>query len=92
VHQDHGTDFDFVGVGNASTMRASLEHGRSGTMSVGSDHVCMSVSTDSTSSEAVVGKDHGGTVALSMLLPKSMIQWLSNRVTLAGFPGKMVGE
>jgi hypothetical protein len=43
-------------------MRASLEHGRSGVVTLSTDHVGMCVSADDSASEAVVGKDLGGSI------------------------------
>jgi hypothetical protein len=62
VHQEHGTDFDFISLKGASTMGASSEHGRSGIMTLGSYNVGMSMSTDDAASKAVVRQDHGGSV------------------------------
>jgi hypothetical protein len=62
VHQEHGTDFNFVSVGHAGAMRTSLEHLRSSVVTVSADHMGMSVSADDSTSEAVVGKNHGGSI------------------------------
>jgi hypothetical protein len=86
IHQEHGTDLDFVGVGGASTMGTSSEHGRSGIVSVGSHHVGMSMGTDSTSSEAVVRQDHGGSVV--DVVTQEHDTMVVERSSIGGVPGK----
>jgi hypothetical protein len=62
IHQEHGTDFDFVSVSGTSTLGASSEHRRSSVVAVNANQVSMSVSADDSASEAVSGKNLGGSI------------------------------
>jgi hypothetical protein len=86
VHQKHATDFDFAGVGSASTMGTSTEHGRSGVVSCGSHHMSVGMGTDSAAGEAVVRKHHGSSVV--DVVTQEHDTMVVERSSVSGVPGE----